>query len=93
MMHTSHVGDVAFVHNGDYSGEIRIVGKDSDGKEAEVEVLSMRVLVDFLSGALRSEIIGEMENMTDLETLVDIARMLGITFSPSDGRPVRRKKG
>jgi hypothetical protein len=77
-MHTTHIGDVSFVHNGDYSGEIFIVGKDRDGKESHV-VVTLSDVKGFLMSFVRQKLTNVIEN-ADYDELVKITMLLGVRF-------------
>jgi hypothetical protein len=91
-VHTTRVDDVSFVHNGDYSGEVRIVASPPEGGEkVAVEVPSMGVLLNFALRPLREELSEIVGDSATPEQLFEIAKILKITLS-QDGRPIRSKK-
>lgn len=77
-MHTTETKNVCFIHNGDYSGEIIISGKDQEGKISQV-VVWMDDLSGFLTGILRQKLISTLENADSAEVM-RLAVQLGVTF-------------
>lgn len=81
-MHTTKSKNVSFVHDGDFSGEIYVVGKDRNGEESEV-VLELGDLMDFVAKGIRGELTGLIES-ADVVDLMRMAVVLGVKF-PSVG--------
>ena len=92
-MHTTRVDGVSFVHNGDYSGEVRIVASPPEGGEKiAVEVPDIGVLLNFALRPLREELSEMIGESATPEQLFEIAKILKVTLSPGDGRPMRSRK-
>lgn len=71
MSHTTEIGDWAFIHNGDYSGDVRVVAPGRPGEcgpRPSIEVPGA-VLFAFLARAVRNMKVAKMENTSDAEAL------------------------
>jgi len=77
-MHSTGTKNVTFLHNGDYSGEIFIVGKDRDGRDSQV-VVEMDDLRGFVFGMIRNELVSTIED-ADVSELLRIFVFLGGKF-------------
>lgn len=65
MSHTTVIDEYTFIHNGDYSGDIKIVGpKKADNGEHTTELhVPMVVLEQFIAGKVQTELIATVENL------------------------------
>lgn len=71
-MHTSKFGEVTFIHNGDYSGDVTLVvdlAARCGSKQAEDFVVPNSVLVAFVAQQVRAARIAELENKSSEELL------------------------
>lgn len=77
-MHTTDTKNVFFTHNGDYSGDIYISGKDRKGKDSEV-VVELEDIKSFLAEVIRDELTTLIENANSDE-LLKMAVQLSLTL-------------
>jgi hypothetical protein len=65
MSHTTLIGDFAFIHNGDYSGDVEIVRRWDTGRLT----VPVDALLEFVANIVRAELMQSLEDSEPREIL------------------------
>lgn len=69
MSHTTHTTHAAFIHDGDFDGEVIIIIRGADGAQDEQLTLDIQDLLEFVAEIVRDKRIARLEEMTPEQLL------------------------